>query len=494
MKRVVIAGGGTAGWIAAAALSQQLGDAARHHAGRVRRDRHDRRRRIDRAADACVPQAAAASTSRSSCARRGDLQARHLVRELGSRSAIVTSTPSAATASRPGCASSIISGCAACATASRPSSANTASSGWRRSRAGSPPPAIRHQLRVPHRRRALCEVSAHASPKSRGVKRVEGKIKSVQQNPATGFIESLHAAVGRVVAGRPVHRLHRLPRPADRADLAHRLRGLVALAAVRQRRRRANRSPPARPIRTPAPSRTKPAGAGSIPLQHRVGNGFVYCSRYLSDEDAKQKLLQAVERQCACGRRWHSSSAPGRRRKAWNKNCVALGLASGFVEPLESTSIHMIITGATRLMQLFPFNGMQAGVRGSIQRRSRALEIEKIRDFIVLHYHTTDRDDTPFWRYCRNMEIPDSLARRIELFKEGGHAYQARGRAVPRRLVGAGDARPRRRAQALSPLASRHAGAGARARTARLESERRPDRGTLPRHLDFINSYCRTDA
>lgn len=163
----------------------------------------------------------------------------------------------------------------------------------------------------------------------------------------------------------------------------------------------------------------------NIPLQHRVGNGFVYCSRYLSDDEAKNRLLQAVEGK-PVRRPWLIRIRTGRRRKAWNGNCVSLGLASGFVEPLESTSIHMIMMGVTRLMQLFPFNGVRQAFVDQYNDESRS-EIESIRDFIVLHYHTTERDDTPFWRYCRNMEIPESLSRRIRLFKEAGHAFQLDG-------------------------------------------------------------------
>jgi tryptophan halogenase len=116
----------------------------------------------------------------------------------------------------------------------------------------------------------------------------------------------------------------------------------------------------------------------------------------------------------------------GRRARTWNRNCVALGLASGFVEPLESTSIHLIMTGVTRLMHLFPFNGCSQSLIDRYNDLTRS-ELESIRDFIVLHYHATQRDDSPFWRYCRDMEIPESLARRIALFRENAHAYQADG-------------------------------------------------------------------
>jgi tryptophan 7-halogenase len=161
----------------------------------------------------------------------------------------------------------------------------------------------------------------------------------------------------------------------------------------------------------------------SIPLQHRVGNGFVYCSRYMSEEEARTKLLAAVEGKVVT-EPWHIKIHTGRRRKAWNRNVVSLGPASGFVEPLESTGIHMIQTGVTRLMQHFPFNGMKPALMNQFNDEARA-EIERIRDFTVLHYNTTERDDTPLWRYCRNMDIPHSLSQRIAVFKEIAHAYQA---------------------------------------------------------------------
>jgi tryptophan halogenase len=107
----------------------------------------------------------------------------------------------------------------------------------------------------------------------------------------------------------------------------------------------------------------------------------------------------------------------------WNKNCVALGLASGFIEPLESTSIHLVMMGVTRLMQLFPFAGIQQSMVDLYNQQSLT-ELEKIRDFIVLHFKATERTDTPFWRHCKSMEIPDSLAHRIDIFREYAQAYQ----------------------------------------------------------------------
>jgi len=112
----------------------------------------------------------------------------------------------------------------------------------------------------------------------------------------------------------------------------------------------------------------------------------------------------------------------GRRRKGWNKNCLALGLASGFVEPLESTSIHLIMSGIIRFMRLFPFNGITEQAINEYNKQLKS-EIENIRDFIVLHYKVTDRTDSDFWQHCQSMEVPDTLAHKISLFKQTGRVF-----------------------------------------------------------------------
>ncbi|RYE52929.1 MAG: tryptophan 7-halogenase, partial [Sphingobacteriales bacterium] len=162
-----------------------------------------------------------------------------------------------------------------------------------------------------------------------------------------------------------------------------------------------------------------------IPLQHRVGNGLVYSSHYLSDEEAKEKLLNNIQGALLTEPRTIKFQT-GRRREVWKKNCVALGLASGFIEPLESTSIHLIMMGVNRLMHLFPFSGVNDALISEYNRLSR-IEMEQLRDFIVLHYHTTERNDSAFWNYCRTMSIPETLKLRIDLFKQNAHAYQADG-------------------------------------------------------------------
>jgi tryptophan 7-halogenase len=159
-----------------------------------------------------------------------------------------------------------------------------------------------------------------------------------------------------------------------------------------------------------------------IPLQSRVGNGIVYSSRYIDDEDAKQTLLSNIEGKPLTDPRV-IRFRPGQRRKNWSGNCVAIGLSSGFLEPIESTSIHLIQRGIIRLMQMFPTNGICQSDVDEYNQQSSA-EIQHIRDFIVLHYHVTNRRDTPFWQDCSNMDIPASLRHRIELFRETGRVFR----------------------------------------------------------------------
>ena len=116
----------------------------------------------------------------------------------------------------------------------------------------------------------------------------------------------------------------------------------------------------------------------------------------------------------------------GRRLKSWNKNVIALGLASGFVEPLESTSIQLIMTGVTRLIYLFPFPTVTQSIIDQYNEESQ-LEQEKVRDFIILHYCATQRDDSEFWKYCANMSLPEPLAQRIRMFRERAHVWQKDG-------------------------------------------------------------------
>ncbi len=159
-----------------------------------------------------------------------------------------------------------------------------------------------------------------------------------------------------------------------------------------------------------------------IPLQTRVGNGLVYCSEFVSDDEARDALLGNLEGEVITEPRVLRFRT-GQRVKHWNRNCVALGLAAGFLEPLESTSIHLIQRGVIRLLQMFPYGGIVESDRAEFNSQMDT-EFRYIRDFIIMHYHVTERTDSEFWRRCRDMAIPDSLQHRLDLFRGSGRVFE----------------------------------------------------------------------
>ena len=156
-----------------------------------------------------------------------------------------------------------------------------------------------------------------------------------------------------------------------------------------------------------------------IPLQHRVGNGYVYSSAHLSDDAANMRLLERLEGAPLSDTRLLRFKA-GRRMQVWVGNCLALGLAAGFLEPLESTSIHLVQTGLGRLFSLFPDRDFDPAISAEYNRLT-ALEYERVRDFLILHYAASKREDAPFWRDCRTMPLPETLTYKRDLFARSGH-------------------------------------------------------------------------
>jgi len=261
--------------------------------------------------------------------------------------------------------------------------------------------------------RGFCEM--------RGVDRVEGIINQVRQNAETGFIEAVVLESGEVVEG-------------DLFLDCSGFRGLLIEQALETGYEewghwlpcdRAMAVPTVLTDEIRPYTRSIAHRAGwqwNIPLQHRTGNGHVYCSQYVSDDEAREVLLSHLEGEPLAEPR-NIPFQTGRRKKQWNKNCISLGLASGFLEPLESTSIHLIQAGLRRLIQHFPHKGIKQAEVDEFNRQSQ-IEFEHIRDFIILHYKVNQRSDSQFWIDCRNMPIPDSLGHRIELFKSSGKVFK----------------------------------------------------------------------
>jgi len=250
-----------------------------------------------------------------------------------------------------------------------------------------------------------------------GVKRIEGKIVKVHQAPQSEFITGLTLADGSTLEAdffidctgmRSVLLGETLGVPYE--DWSHWLPCDSAVAA--QTARTGEAVPYTRSIAHPW------GWQWQIPLQHRVGNGLVFSSKHLSDEDAKTTLLANVQGEVIRPPRIIKFK-PGQRDVVWKHNVVAIGLSSGFLEPLESTSIHLIHKGLTRLVQMFPVDGVKQSDIDEYNRQTR-VAIEIIRDFIILHYKVQNRSDSDFWTHCREMDVPELLRHRIQLFSDTG--------------------------------------------------------------------------
>lgn len=324
-----------------------------------------------------------------------------------------------------------------------------------------------------------------------GVKRREGKIERVEQNPEDGHIAALVLDCGRRMEGdlfidctgfRGL--LIEDTLAAGYEDWSHWLPCDSAVAV-----QTASVAPPLSYTRSIA---HEAGWQWRIPLQHRVGNGMVFSGAHWSDDEATAKLLGNIEGERLTEPRVLKFKT-GTRKLHWHKNCVAMGLSSGFIEPLESTSIHLIQRSIIRLLQMFPWDGIRQPDVDEFNAQMR-FELDNVRDFIILHYHVTDRTDSEFWRQCRSMEIPDSLRHRIELFRQCGRVFK-----VPTELFGENSWIQVMLGQGLEPEQYHP--------IVNLMSDQELQRfldgihGTvenmvaqLPDHQQFINHYCRVAA
>ncbi|WP_323816458.1 tryptophan halogenase family protein [Cellvibrio sp. NN19] len=253
-----------------------------------------------------------------------------------------------------------------------------------------------------------------------GVVRKEGKVERVEQNADSGFITRLHLEDGSSLSG-------------DFFIDCTGFRGLLIEETLKTGYENWQHWLPCDSALAVQSEKTGSATAYTsstahefgwqwrIPLQNRTGNGVVYSSQFADREWAEKTLLKNIDGNLINNPRLIQFKT-GRRKLGWNKNCIALGLASGFLEPLESTSIHMVTSALIRFLRLFPLHGIQSVLVDEYNRQSRE-EAESIRDFIILHYHATRRNDTDFWNYVRTMPVPDTLRHRIDMFVESGMIF-----------------------------------------------------------------------
>ena len=258
---------------------------------------------------------------------------------------------------------------------------------------------------------------------ARGVTRREGRVTDVSQDGETGFVTSVTMDDGKVIQG-------------DLFIDCSGFRGLLIEQTLATGYddwsdflpcNRAVALPCNRDDGSPPPPFTKATAHSAgwqwqVPLQHRNGNGHVYCSEYMADDEAHDILVSNLAGKPTAEPNF-LRFVTGRRKKFWNKNVIALGLAAGFMEPLESTSIHLINTGINKLVSLLSLNGITQAQEDAFNRFT-AKEYNRIRDFLVLHYKATTRDDSEFWNYCRTMSVPESLTEKIDLFRSNGQIFR----------------------------------------------------------------------
>jgi tryptophan halogenase len=254
-----------------------------------------------------------------------------------------------------------------------------------------------------------------------GVRRTEGRVVDVELRPEDGFIERLVLAGGERVDGEFFIDCSGFASLLTEKALGVRFvdwsQWLPCDRAVAM---------PSAAAGAPKPYTQAIARAAGwqwrIPLQHRTGNGYVFCSQVADAGQATETLLANLDGEPLAEPRLLEFKV-GRRKTVWNRNCLALGLAAGFLEPLESTAIHLVQTGISRLLGLFPDTGFDP-LEIDEYNRQMALAFEQVRDFLILHYRLTERDDSDLWTYCRGMQVPDAVQRKIDLFRGRGRCFR----------------------------------------------------------------------
>ncbi len=323
----------------------------------------------------------------------------------------------------------------------------------------------------------------------RGVVRIEGRVSDVSLDAESGFIQSVSLESGDEISGELF------------VDCSG-FRGLLIEGALEAGYvnwqhwlpcDRAVAAPCAKQDQITPYTRSTAKAAGwqwRIPLQHRTGNGYVHCSEFVSEDEATATLTSDLDGELLADPRT-LRFVTGRRKKFWHKNCVAIGLSAGFMEPLESTSLHLIQYGILRLIALMPDAEMSPLLAQEYNAQTTA-EYERIRDFLILHYKATSRDDSELWRYCSAMEIPDSLQYKIDHFRNYGLlvADERELFANPSWIaVYLGQDIVPRRAPAIAELREQVPVAD---RFRAISSAMQEAVAAMPEHADFLARHCPT--
>lgn len=324
----------------------------------------------------------------------------------------------------------------------------------------------------------------------RNVTRVEGKVATVEQNSETGFVESVTLEDGRAF-------------DADLFIDCSGFRGMLIEGALKTGYNDWTHWLPcdramALPCASNGPplpyTRSTARAAGwqwRIPLQHRTGNGYVYSSQYISDEAAAETLLANLDGE-ALGDPRPLRFTTGQRKLHWNKNVIAIGLSSGFMEPLESTSIHLIQANISKLLALFPDRDFDPLVTAEFNHVAEN-ECERIRDFLILHYKLSQRDDSALWRYTSNMEIPDTLQFKIDHFKNYGRLIARESDLFGPASWSAVHIGQLNIPDRVDPLIQFRQNDG-REWMAKLQAAMIQETAKLPTHAAFIDQHCKASA
>jgi tryptophan halogenase len=353
--------------------------------------------------------------------------------------------------------------------------------------AGAPASYLRYAY---HFDAALYAAFLRRYAEDRGVTRVEGKIGEVLRAPESGDVTGVRLNDGRTVTGEFFFDCSGFRSLLlDKAlgvpwvDWRHWLPcdGAIAVAC--------RHAGPPRPY-----TRSTARSAGwqwNIPTQHRTGNGHIFCSEFMGEDEATSTLIGNLDGEIM-GTPRLIRFATGHRRRFWEKNCVAIGLSAGFLEPLESTSLYLIRQGISRFIALFPDASLPKVMRDEYNRWMQK-DFEQVRDLLIFHYHVNGRDE-PFWRHCRNMIIPESLQRRLALFSEGGRFLRNEGELFPNASWVAVMLGQNVFPRAVDPVVSALPIAEVESKLDLLRRAMNEFADTLPSHEDVLQKYCASGA